>query len=189
MNPQDEKAPEQVPPRRVLNYRGTTGGSSLAPDVYFPDKPRDLYWPIGILAAGLAIACGVLMSLRASPRDMLILVCSYVIFRILVLVLLIPLLTHAGGMAFGLLAPAVLKLTAISVVPESVVLVSVRWWGPCYGLMSGPMVGFVLASVLFTTLFEMDFSEAKLCVALTWGLSLCFYFVWWWIAVWLAALV
>ena len=44
----------------------------------------------------------------------------------------------------------------------------------------------ILPVTMFMKLFDLDLSEAALCVVLTWGMALAYNCIWWWVGSWMA---
>lgn len=155
-------------------------------DLYFPDRTWDLFVPIGALALGIAIGCGVLLYEDSGIKVVAVLLSSYLVFRAILLACLIPVLSRLCGVSFGSWPSAVLKLAAICVLPEAVVVGMVEVFGLCFGIVLAIPVGLVIAVAMFMILFDLDLSEASLCVVLTWGMALAYNCIWWWVGGWMA---
>jgi hypothetical protein len=158
-------------------------------DLYFPDRIWDLFVPVAMLALGMAIGCGVLLYEDSGVKAVAVLLSSYLVFRAILLACLIPVLSRLCGVSFGSWPSAVLKLAAICVLPEAVVIGIVEIFGICLGVVLAIPVGLVFAMTMFMKLFDLDLSEASLCVVLTWGTALACNSIWWWVGSWMARIL
>jgi hypothetical protein len=142
------------------------------------------YWvPTALLIAGVALVVGILIQWRTDPRDVPPMIASYFSFQAIVLAVTVPLLSRVIG-GFGLLSSGLLKLAALSIFPIGIIMLTMLLWGPCFGLVGGPPIAFVIATGLFMKMFDLDVSEGMFCVAATWGLALGFHSIGWWVSDW-----
>lgn len=181
-DPPENPAPTERP--NTLNYARPRLVRAET-DLYFPDRSLDLYVPVALLTVALLLGGGLLLYLRIAPKQVAVLVCSYLLVKLLILAVTIPLLAKVAGIAFGSLPSAVLKLMAIALLPESLLLGALVLLGPCLGVLIGLPIAFMATSLLFQKLFDMDTVEGRLSVAVMWAVALVFGLVWWKILGWL----
>jgi len=179
-------APEQ--PAKVLPYLPVDEGVVDA-RLYFPDRTVDLYAPVVLLAIGAAVGLWELTYLYGDVREAARFGTAYLIVKLLMLLVCIPLLTRFAGLAFGTLPSATLKLTAIAILPEAVGLGVMLLGGGCMGALLAMPISFCVSWAMFARLFDLDFMESRLCAAVYWAVGLVFGLGWlglinWLIAIW-----
>lgn len=179
-------APEQH--AKVLPYLPVDEGVVDA-RLYFPDRTIDLYAPVVLLGLGAAIGLWELTYLYDDVWEAARFGTAYLIVKLLMLLVCIPLLTRFAGLAFGTLPSATLKLTAIAILPEAVGLGVMLLSGGCMGALLAMPISFCVSWAMFARLFDLDFMESRLCAAVYWAVGLVFGLGWlglinWLIAIW-----
>jgi hypothetical protein len=179
-------APERAGP--VIPYRAVAQ-EVVDPDLYFPHKPTDLYAPVLLLMLGAGIGLAELIHLYGDVWRAASFGTAYLIVKLLMLFMCVPLLTRIFGMSFGTLPSAALKLTAIAILPETVGVGIILLSGGCMGVLIALPVSFIVSWAMFAKLFDLDIFESRLCAAVYWGVGLAFGFGWGALFVWLVSML
>jgi hypothetical protein len=177
-----------APPARVLAYRAPALHEVVAAeDLYFPSRVRDLYAPAVLLLLGVALGAFGLFDRLDTDTVVRTLVSgsAYIVVKLLMLAVCIPLITRVAGVAFGPTPQAVLKLCAIAILPETIALLIVNYGGWCVGTMLGLPAGLALCWTMFSLLFEFDVVEAGFCAVIYWGVGLVFGAGWLTLLLWM----
>ena len=147
----------------VLPYRRVERTAVPASALYFPSKPRDLYLPAGLLAAGMALGFGELVHIEGNAVRAARIGTVYFVMQAGFLLIAIPVLTRMVGVALGTLPQAALKLCAIATLPAAVGVGIGLLVGGCTGAVLSIPLSFCASWALFAVLFEMDLTESRLC--------------------------
>jgi hypothetical protein len=168
----DSSAPiDRDTPRRVLPYQRADRAAAPSTDFYFPSKPRDLYLPAGLLAAGMGLGFAELVHLEGDAVRAAKAATVFFVMQAVFLLIAMPLLTRVVGVAFGTLPQAVLKLCAIAVLPAAGGVGVGLLAGGCLGVVLVIPVSFVACWMMFMVLFELDLTESRLCAAVYWAVG------------------
>lgn len=189
-HPLPTPGPVPAAPLPVVGYRAARREAPTAEQVYFPSKWRDLYAPAALLALALALGFGGLLYLSddSAARDV-VFGSAYAAVKLLMLGVAIPLLTRVAGVSFGTLPQAVLKLSAIALLPEALALLTIIAAGWCFGLVLGPVVALLATWAMFALLFEFEVTESAFCAAVYWGVGFVFAVGWMTLLYWMLAWV
>jgi len=175
--------PPPAPPAAVpLAYQSGRVAADEALDKLFPDRPIDLYLPLGLIAGATVIEL-VAAAIRSSgpaaglQGELLALAVRLIIAPITMLIGVF-ITAKVRGIELGRLPVALLKLAAIAVGPAAIItLISPALAViPLAGGLIGLIGHFVLYFALLGTLFKMDESDTWYCVCVIFLIDLCVYF-------------
>jgi hypothetical protein len=171
-SPEAPSAPiDQTGSHPVLPYRRADRAAAPATDLYFPSKPRDLYLPAGLLAAGMGLGFAELIHLEGDAVRAAKAATVFFVMQAIFLLVAMPLLTRVVGVAFGTLPQAVLKFCAIATLPAAGAVGVGLLAGGCLGVVLVMPFSFAACWTMFAVLFELDLTESRLCAALYWAVG------------------
>lgn len=161
-------APSAGPARRVEYIQPGTPGATWF-EIYFPDRVKDFYLPLTLIAAGAAIEIGSawLTASRAAHVPRLLLASSIdMIARTVFMLLAIAITARARGISLGPLPVAIMKLCAVAVggYAFAIVLSPLFSWLPFIGWIAALVLPFVGYFTLLGALFDLDESDTWYCV-------------------------
>lgn len=162
-----------IPMIKAVNYaRAETVGES-AVDRYFPDRVKDLYLPLFLIAGGTIIELAVaLMGRSRSLAFAMGAVGTFMVINTIIMLLTVMVVAKIRAINFGPVPTALIKLCGLSIGPGAVgsLLSLVFSWIPIIGALSGWIAGCILYFALFGAMFDLDESD-------TWVVVLSVFFV------------
>jgi len=157
----------------AVDYRrpgvGGLAGEGGRMERYFPDRVKDLYMPLALIAGGTVIEFALsLIATRAGLQGAarsVVYVGLYMVINTVLMLFAIFFVAYMREISFGPVPTAILKLCAISIGPGAIgsLVGFLLGWFPLGGLI-GWVVGFVLYFALIGALFDLDESDTWWCV-------------------------
>jgi hypothetical protein len=150
--------------------RQTIGESSV--DRFFPDRVKDLYLPLALIAGGTLIeVIAAIVQRQAGLPQAMVMVGVWMILNTVIMLLTVMVVAKIRSINFGPFATAIIKLCGISIGPDAVgTLVSlVLAFIPFSGVI-GWLISCVIYFALIGALFDLDESD-------TWVVVLSVFFV------------
>ncbi|MGH7178233.1 MAG: hypothetical protein ACREJC_12705 [Tepidisphaeraceae bacterium] len=157
-----------LPVSPVISYaRQETIGES-AVDRYFPDRVKDLYMPLALIAGGTIVEASLaLFSRTGTVAGAMLGVGVYMICNTIIMLLTVMAVAKIRGINFGPYVTAIVKLCGISIGPGaagSLASVALAWLP--LGRILGWLAGFALYFAMIGALFDLDQSDTW-CVVLS----------------------
>lgn len=147
--------------------RETVGETAV--DRYFPDRVKDLYLPLGLIAGGTVIE--VLIAVFGSSMSLhraFLGVGAYVIVNTVLMLATVFVVAKIWRIGFGPVPTAIIKLCGISIGPGAIgsVVSLVLGFLSCIGALIGWLVGCVLYFALIGALFDLEETETwTVCIS------------------------
>jgi hypothetical protein len=159
--------PVAVAPKTVAYARRSLVSSNSAVERLFPDRVKDLYLPLWLIAGGTVIDIAIFaMYGIGSPRGLFAVLGWNLIVSPVLMLLTAIVVGKIRAINFGPVATALLKLSAIGVAPMALNLllcVMLQWlW--LLGAILAWTVSFVLYFALIGALFDLEESDTRYMV-------------------------
>jgi hypothetical protein len=179
-------SPQHVLP---IEYHQPKTGRAVESDDYFPDRAKDLYFPLALIGGGLIIQFtyaaffspqtvigGSLRAMLEVGRDMVL---STVLMLVAILIV-----ARVRKINIGQLPVAMMKLCAVAIAPGAVALLlaPLAMFIPLIGGLGIWAAQFILFFALLGALFDLDESDTWYCVCIMFLVNLAFYFGMKWIS-------
>jgi hypothetical protein len=178
-------SPAQPPTHVHVPYlTGPTQRQADRFDLMEGEPARNLWIPIALTLVGCAAIIGRMLyfnMFRSNPLEHASYWAGFMLaWNLAVLLIGAVIIAKLTGISFGPLPTATIKLAAIAVAPHAVtMLIEMALGGDWIGITLGWLAGIPFALWLFVYLFELDFSEAFICVGITTVLRWASYLLYW----------
>ncbi|MDB5297182.1 MAG: hypothetical protein JWO31_3165 [Phycisphaerales bacterium] len=153
-------------PAAVLPYAGGVPERRLEVDPDFASPARDLWVPASLVAVAVALYAASHLHGGGTVRGAVLVGGAYAVVKAGVTSVAVPLAVWLFGASFGRYAQALLKLAAVALLPDALVVAAFEYGGFWTRFLLGPVVGFLAGWAMFRLLFEMELDEAAWCVLL-----------------------
>jgi hypothetical protein len=152
----------------TLAYRRPDLADGDLVEMYFPDRVKDLYMPLALIAGGTVIELGQAVLRRGGIDQLFATIVGVGVYMIVNTVLMLVgifIVAKLREISFGPLPTAVIKLCGISIGPGAFggLVGAMLAWIPLGGLI-GWLVAFVLYFALLGALFDLEESDTWWCV-------------------------
>jgi len=159
-------APAPFKPGDAVSYaRRATPATGVAVEHYFPDRVKDLYMPLALIAAGTVIDVAMQLfspgARRSSLAGALAAVGLAMIVQAAIMLATVFVVAKVRGISFGPVPTAILKLCGISIGPGAIgsLIGLVLGFLPIIGAVVGWVSGFILYFACIGALFDLDESD------------------------------
>ena len=152
-------SPPVIPVARPMSYARRETVAEPVTDQYFPDRVKDLYAPLAMIAVGTIIELSLAMFGRS--RSLAYAMTSVGVFLVantIIMLLTVMVVAKVRSISFGPVPTAIIKLCGLSIGPGAVgsLLSLIFAWIPFLGALGGWLAGCILYFACFGALFDLD---------------------------------
>ena len=103
---------------------------------------------------------------------------AFAVTKAVVMTVAVPAMTRFADVSFGRIAPSLLKLAAIGLLPDAAAVSVFRWADACSGVLLSIPAAVITGWLLLRFLFDFDFAEAMWCTVVLTVITLVPYLLW-----------